>query len=385
MLKQLSDKKICVAVLLDAYQVSGSAKVVIQNLKFLPADLTAFLILFRRGEKNSSELELKLKESGINFEIVTEACAFDPRVIFKIVQILRSKGVQIIESNHYKTHLIALIVSTLLRLPWIAVSHGWTSENFKMRLYNTLDRFTLPWATACVSTGPTIATEIQSMLLGGKKATCLPTALDPSELKEAQTGRDLRSELGINKDLFIFGAIGRLSFEKGFDVLLNACSLLAKSGLDFKVLLIGSGHEESKLLAQVKELNISDKIIFLGQKLAEELALYYRIFDSLIIPSRSEGMPNVLLEAAWFKVPVIATKVGGIPQLMHSNLSSWLCESEDAQSMFVLMKEMIALSQFERENIFKDLNIRLKKNYLAEHRTKKVYRLYRAVMKVFHQ
>ena len=146
--------------------------------------------------------------------------------------------------------------------------------------------------------------------------------------------------------------------------------------------MIGSGSEENKLLEQVKNLKIEKNIFFLGQKGSEELQSYYPGFDGLVIPSRSEGLPNVLLEAAWFKIPVVASDVGGIPQFMRGDLSQWLCNAENAVQLADRMKKLIDADRSERDKAGKALNIILTKNYLAQHRTKKVYRVYRALVRV---
>jgi glycosyltransferase involved in cell wall biosynthesis len=101
----------------------------------------------------------------------------------------------------------------------------------------------------------------------------------------------------------------------------------------------------------------------------------------VVIPSRSEGMPNVLLEAAWFRVPVVASRVGGIPDMMNGGLSEFLFASEDYERLAQLMESIVEKSDKEREEIGAALHNRLKASYMASSRTKKVHRLYRALFR----
>jgi glycosyltransferase involved in cell wall biosynthesis len=127
---------------------------------------------------------------------------------------------------------------------------------------------------------------------------------------------DARLRVGLAPDgdpVLLF--IGRLSGEKGIDVLIDACSALAKAGVRFRCRIIGAGPLAGSLTAQVARLGLDDRVKLLGLKPQSELPDWYRASDLFVLPSHSEGVPNVLLEASACGLPCVASRVGGVPEI----------------------------------------------------------------------
>lgn len=109
--------------------------------------------------------------------------------------------------------------------------------------------------------------------------------------------------------------IGNLLPVKGVDVLLEACRALATQRDDWRLHLVGDGAERARLAAQAQALGLQDKVVFHGSRAHAELPDWLRAADLLVLPSRSEGIPNVLLEASACATPYVASRVGGIPEI----------------------------------------------------------------------
>jgi len=110
-------------------------------------------------------------------------------------------------------------------------------------------------------------------------------------------------------------AIGRLSREKGMDVLLRAWKPLIEKGTDLKLILLGDGPEKSRLRSIAHSLSVSGSVEFLGN--VESVSHYLEQADVFVLPSRTEGMSNALLEAMSYGVPCVATNVGGNVDILH--------------------------------------------------------------------
>src|SRR4029077_4058132 len=110
----------------------------------------------------------------------------------------------------------------------------------------------------------------------------------------------------------IVGVVGRLSHEKGVGLFLDACAALARKGLAFSALVAGDGPGRARLEAQCTGLGLETRVRFLGH--VYDVDALYRMLDLLILPSRSEGLPNTLLEALQADVHVVATAVGAVPE-----------------------------------------------------------------------
>jgi glycosyltransferase involved in cell wall biosynthesis len=126
-----------------------------------------------------------------------------------------------------------------------------------------------------------------------------------------------RGRLGLSLDRQLIGYVGRLSHEKGVDVLIEAMSTLRGPGTGADLVVIGTGSFEASLRQRVAALGLADRIRLVGHKAHDELPHWLAAFDVLCLPSRREGCPNVVLEALAAGRPVVASRVGGVPELLH--------------------------------------------------------------------
>jgi glycosyltransferase involved in cell wall biosynthesis len=127
---------------------------------------------------------------------------------------------------------------------------------------------------------------------------------------------DARRRLGLDREpdpLLLF--VGNLLPVKGLDVLIDACAALAREGVRFRCHLIGQGPLAKPLAVQIARHGLTDRVKLLGPKPQTELPDWYRAADLFVLPSRSEGVPNVLREAAACGLRCVATRVGGIPEV----------------------------------------------------------------------
>jgi glycosyltransferase involved in cell wall biosynthesis len=133
-------------------------------------------------------------------------------------------------------------------------------------------------------------------------------------------------------------AVGRLVETKGFHVLVEACARLRDRGLAHRCLIIGTGPEAAPLQRLVNALGVSDRIVLKGKLSPEELLAYYRQADVLAMPScvrqqDADGIPTVLIEAMAMEIPVVATRVSGIPELVMDGETGLVVDPDDAAAL----------------------------------------------------
>ncbi len=129
----------------------------------------------------------------------------------------------------------------------------------------------------------------------------------------------------------IIGAAGRLTKVKGFDILIESAKILVESGRNTKVLIAGEGPEQDSLQSQIRETGLEDRIQLLG--LQEDMSALYSACDVFVLSSRREGSPGVVLEAMASQRPVVATAVGGVPEIIEDGRSGILVPSGRADSL----------------------------------------------------
>lgn len=162
----------------------------------------------------------------------------------------------------------------------------------------------------------------------------------PISKKDREKHReDLRLE---DKDILI-GAIGRLSEQKGHLYLLEAISKL-KSSHPVKCVLIGEGPMRGFLEDMARKLGLGDIVTFAGEQ--ENIPGWLSALDIFALPSLWEGLPNALLEAMALGLPVVATRVDGIPEAVSHDISGVLCNPKDPQALFIPLQDLIVDAEY---------------------------------------
>ena len=138
----------------------------------------------------------------------------------------------------------------------------------------------------------------------------------------------VRKELGLPEEAFVVGAVGRLVPIKDQQTLLKAAALLSGSGIDVRVLLVGSGPERERLQGRATDA-LEGRVCFAGD--SDRVPEMLNAMDVFVLPSLGEGMSNTLLEAMACGLPVLATNVGGNPEIIENNLNGCLFTPGDAE------------------------------------------------------
>ena len=158
---------------------------------------------------------------------------------------------------------------------------------------------------------------------------------------ESGNAERYRSELKLRPEIKVIGSIGRLTSEKGHRYLLEAFPAVLRKFPDSKLLLVGDGNLREKLLMRAKKLGITESVIFLGYK--KDIKPLLSIMDIFVFPSLTEGFGMALLEAMAMGVPIIASKVGGIPEIIKEGETGVLVKpkssSEIAEAIIKLLSE----------------------------------------------
>jgi glycosyltransferase involved in cell wall biosynthesis len=138
-----------------------------------------------------------------------------------------------------------------------------------------------------------------------------------SRLFRPGSQKEARAQLGLEQQDRLVLFVGNLVLVKGLKVLLDACAHLVQGGLRFRCLLIGDGPLRGKLEMEIARRQLQSQVHLMGARSHQQLPAWYRAADVLVLPSYSEGVPNVLLEAAACGTPFVASHVGGIPEIAH--------------------------------------------------------------------
>ena len=150
------------------------------------------------------------------------------------------------------------------------------------------------------------------------------------------------------------GALGRMVEKKGFDVLISACRILKKEGVEFKLQLAGAGPLLAELKAMSSKLDVADMIEFIDAISHEKVPEWIKSLDVFVLPCQKDrngdmdGIPVVLMEAMLTGVPVITTRISGIPELVENEETGILCDPKDAECLAGKIKTLLSNYELRR-------------------------------------
>lgn len=324
--------------IMEAGAVTGPAKNLIEFARLARPEIETCIVTFQREATHHPSpishppFASAARQSGIEVEIINERFRFDRRVISHLREVARRRAPDIIQSHNVKSHFLVRWSGIMHARQWIAFHHGYTTTDWKMRLYNQLDRWSLRRADRIITVSRAFARQL-ARIAREDRITVLHNSINIDSLASIspEEARSLREKLDIATDERVLLAVGRLSHEKGHADLISAFGLIVKAHPQTKLVIVGDGPERERLEHQAASSGLGNRIIFTGQ--ISDAPVYYRMADAFVLPSHSEGSPNVLLEAMAASLPVVATRVGGVPEIANDEESALLVTARDAQSI----------------------------------------------------
>jgi len=279
------------------------------------------------GEK---PLEVEARRRGLRVEAFRMRPGPNIAGAFELLRFARREEVDILHSHGYKGNILfGLMPKFFRRIPLVSTLHGWTWTGGwdRMRLYEWLDRLSLRFIDRVVVVNGAMREKVKLKRLHVVN-NGIPA--DATDAKNATDPIDPAIAAFCNGG-FTIGAIGRLSPEKGFNILLEALREVADSKPEVRLVILGEGDERGTLEAQIKRLGLEGRVMMPGY--LPDARYYLPLFRVFALSSLTEGLPIVILEAMQSGVPILATKVGGIPEVLNNGEAGILREPGSCKTL----------------------------------------------------
>ncbi len=259
---------------------------------------------------------------------------YDFRVVRPLVHVMKNGSYDIIHAHLFPTSLFVAVASYFALGPSYVISeHSISNRRRRLRAFKFLDYVVYSRYARIIAVSEQVRQALLRWLPGlEERVRMVPNSVDPERftVPDWQVHR-VRQELGITKRDRVILYAGRLIYDKGPDVLLKALLGLPEQVGSLKVLVAGDGPLDKDLRRQVKSLSLDRMVTFLG--LRKDVPILLNVADLVVMPSRREGLPMILLEAMSARKPVIAAAVGGIPEVIEHGISGWLVPAEDHRAL----------------------------------------------------
>ncbi|MEO5887719.1 MAG: glycosyltransferase family 4 protein [Anaerolineales bacterium] len=268
------------------------------------------------------------------------------RILTSLIAVIRQGGFQVLDSQNPQAKFWgsiaamftgAALVSTLNS--WYGSEHG--ERNLKGQLYKLLELNTNFALDRYVVVSRSICEALIRHGVNADKIDLIHNAVEITRSQNAGNGRDLIHTLDLPSDAIVLVAAGRLTWAKGYEDLISALKLVIDEDKRVYCLIAGEGELRQKLETQIESIGLTKHIILLGHLPRREVLSLMEAGDIFVMPSRSEGTPIALLEAAALRKPILATSVGGIPELLKDGDECLLVPPSDLPKFAAGIRKLI--------------------------------------------
>lgn len=318
-----------VLAVLDGFRLTGPARQLLASRRCPNALIT--LAIFQRSPERTPLINAT-RALDVPMHVLPDRFPGDPRTARALARLAASPANDMLQTHGYKANILAALIRGRIHRPWIAFVHGETWENWKVRLYFALERAAIRRADRIVVVSKEMA---RALAVRGIPSSKLRVVHNACLIENLDSEPPAWNELVPP----VIGVVGRLSPEKGVDIALAVHRAVTERCQGARLLVIGEGPQEAALVRLGERLGIGSSVEWLGYR--DDMGELYRRMAVLLMPSRSEGLPNVALEAMAHGVPVVATAVGGVPEVVRSGETGFLMPPGDTEGLAARVVQLL--------------------------------------------
>ncbi len=330
--------------------------------------------VFRNAHRPHVEVATHAQNRGLHVEIISCRGKADRKAVDRIRQCIRDHSVDLVHMHGYKADLYGYAAARDLGRPVIATYHiDWPDRGIALRVYHVLDRLVVRRFDRIVAVSDKIARSLQRSGVPREKVTTIPNGIDLSAFARPASGVPISDRPGR-----VVGLVGRLTPQKGPEYFLRAARSVLDALPDVVFAFIGGGPERERLEALSRELGIERSVVFAGQR--NDMPAVYASLDLVVLPSINEGLPMALIEALAARRPVVATRVGAVPELIEHERTGLLVEPRDVAGLQAAIRRLLTDSELGRR-LGENGHVLVNQRFSAEAMAQSYLSLYLDVLK----
>jgi glycosyltransferase involved in cell wall biosynthesis len=303
---------------------------------------------------NHGRLEQELRALGVQVNIIEEHRHGPLGIVSSVHRLLRDGRVDVLHTHRYKETILGTFAAKLARVPHLVRTvhglneqmRGW--QRLKLGAYQVAEQAMLQlFSDRVVAVSEDIGRSLEDR---GYRAAAIEHVHNGIDLRKVQAARcreEVRRELGIDRHALLVGTVGRLAPVKGHKHFLQAAAVVLQSRPDARFLIVGDGPLRAELTAAAAQIGSRGECLITGER-ADTYDLVTAM-DVFVLPSLHEGIPMAVLEAMALGTPVIATAVGGVPEVVIDGVTGLLVPSRDQRRLASACLQIAADRQLSRK------------------------------------
>jgi glycosyltransferase involved in cell wall biosynthesis len=300
----------------DTHEIGGPGKTIIETFRAIdPARFELHLAVFlRRDESDDTPFINAARACGMPVHLLRGYNQYDPRLIWRLARLVKRLDIDIVHAHEVKSDVITYLASKIHRVPIMTTLHGWIANNARQRLFMALDRRIIPAFDCVIVVSDQIRDALRAQGVPGDNMRLLHNAIVVEKYRRTGQRGFLAGLVGRPLHGPIIASIGRISPEKGHADLIDALGIAASRGHRVTTVLAGDGPDRQKIAEKIRAMGLEEWVHLPGYVSQPERVLEEA--DLVVLPSHTEGLPNAALEAMVMGVPLLATRVGGTPEVV---------------------------------------------------------------------
>jgi glycosyltransferase involved in cell wall biosynthesis len=343
-----------------------------------------------RGEDSMAFVAERLGVSVVSVPEIQREVAplYDARSIRRLTAILRKERPHILHTHTAKAGALAraaALVAGNARPPIVVHTfHGHVLKGYfgpgRTAFFRRVERTLARYSDVLVAVSPEVRDElVDNGIAPRDKFTIIRLGIPLDQRLNDETSElDYRHLYGIPKDAFVVGWVGRMTGVKDTNAILEIVRATRARGVDAVLCLVGDGPDRGRLEQVAHDLGIARATYFVGYQ--PDVAGYYRLFDAFLLPSVNEGTPVSAIEALASGTPVVATRVGGVPDVVRDQVDGFLVEPGDTDAAADRLAELAGDPEL-RQRLGSSGRQYARERYSVDRLVDDVDRLYRALLR----
>ncbi len=293
----------------------------------------------------------------------------DMGAISALARFIRKEEIRLLHAHDFKANFYALAASRRASVRTVTTLHNWTQAASPVRRYEWLDALQVRFFDRIIAVSPEIAAGARRWRIPARKLRVILNGVDLARFSP-------RPQVSFNSRVVI-GTVGRLVWNKGYQDLLAAAARVCGELPNAHFLLVGDGPRRRDLEAEAQRLGLSSRVTFAGQRDAVEAS--YGEMDIFVSSSLTEGLPVAVLEAMASRLPVVATRVGAVPEVIEDGRSGLLVNPGEPEALASAIVELVKNKE-RAAALARAAYVRVAERFSAESMTRQTEAVYQELL-----
>lgn len=364
--------------LIDTYRIGGPGKTIINSARYIDGRrYRVHVASFTSPMPERNEFAAAVREAGVPYLELLETKRVNLSHVSLLRAYMRQHGIRILHAHGYRTDVLGYYVARREGAAIVTTHHGWIRNNQRQHLFARLALNLCTRFEGVELVSERLRDELPARFRQSDRVVVVHNGIVLDDYAPRGRRDEIRAVLGVGREAFLIGVIGRLSIEKGCVEMLDTCQQVVSARPHARIMFLGEGPMHAQMVERVASLGLRDHVLFVPHQ--KHVQPYYEAIDMLASPSRTEGLSNVILESLTSGKPVVATRVGGNGEIISDGVSGLFVDALQPAQLADAIIRVIDDAAL-RERLVEGGHARVREEFAFDARMRREERFYDAAL-----